>query len=121
MSIGATIMFKVNIVSKYILDYFVIFTLGILICINTIMNMLLMYYIIQPNSYSENLKKAVQNKPFFTMLNLMGYMIILMLPTIFKLSIPMIGLVVITYTLLHVALGFIVIYKFATKSFRIKN
>ena len=47
MSIGATIMFKVNMASEYILDYFVVFALGILICINTIMNMLLMYYIIQ--------------------------------------------------------------------------
>ncbi|MBQ3415498.1 MAG: hypothetical protein IJH39_09195 [Clostridia bacterium] len=121
MSIGATIMFKVNMASEYILDYFVVFALGILICINTIMNMLLMYYIIQPNSYSENLKTAVQNKPFFMMLNFMGYMIILMLPTMFKLSIPLIGLVVATYTILHVVLGYIAIYKFATKTFRIKN
>ncbi|MBR2587987.1 MAG: hypothetical protein IKD77_02140 [Bacilli bacterium] len=119
ISIGATIMFKVNMASTYILDYFVVFALGILICINAIMNMLLMYYIIQPNSYSENLKEAVPKKPFSMLLNITAGMIILMLPIMFKLSIPMIGLAVATYTILHVALGFFAIYKFATKTFRI--
>ncbi len=121
MSIGATIIYKINIASQNILDYFVVFILSILIYINTIMNGLLMYYIIQPNSYSENLKKAINNNNFATMINIICCMTILLLPILLKLSIQMIGLATILYTILHICLGFYAIYKLATKTFRVKN
>lgn len=118
-SIGATILFKNTEESKDIVNYLLVFGLGIFICINVVLSVLLIYYIIQPNSYNDNMKKTVQD-PAHLLISIV-HMFLLVIPMVLKLPISVMGAVFVAFTIVHLLVGLGAICKFATKTFRVKN
>ena len=121
MAVGLLIFFGVTGSIGNFIDYFVTFISVIAISINATINTLFMYYIIQPYTYNEILKEAINTRPVIDILNIVIYMVVLLLmPMIFKLPILLYGLVIILVTIINSVFCFFIVRKFAKKTFKVR-
>ena len=94
----------------------------IAIALYSSMHRLIIYYMLQPYTYSEITKNILDNRPIINILACFKYIILFfVVPLAFKLSLFEDGLIICLYTIIYILVSLAIVNKFACKTFKIKK